>query len=99
MKYIEQPKGQGTAYRFRIKTPKSLQGMPNPWANGEPFGHWIIRPMGGERHLPTAKKLRDIHLAEVRRLEIEYRARDRFSRERAEVWADAMNNAPQRHGA
>jgi len=46
--------------------------------------------MDGERHLPTAKKLRDIYLADVRRLEVEYRARKRFSLERAELWADAL---------
>ncbi|MEL6596295.1 MAG: tyrosine-type recombinase/integrase [Pseudomonadota bacterium] len=46
--------------------------------------------MNGERHLPTAKKLRDIFLAEVRRLEIEYRAHERFSVEKAEMWAQAL---------
>ncbi|MCK8484320.1 tyrosine-type recombinase/integrase [Aliiroseovarius sp. S2029] len=46
--------------------------------------------MGGERHLPSAKKLRDIYLAEVRKLEIEYRVRQRFSLEKAETWADAL---------
>lgn len=46
--------------------------------------------MGGEKHLPSAKKLRDIYLAEVRRLEIGYRARDRYSPERAELWAQAI---------
>ncbi|WP_386625055.1 tyrosine-type recombinase/integrase [Sulfitobacter geojensis] len=90
MQYIEQPKGPGTAYRFRMKTPKNLRGKPNPWAEGKSIGTWIIRPMAGERHLPSAKKLRDIYLAEVRKLEIEYRARHRFSQERAELWADAF---------
>ena len=90
MKYIEQPKGPGTAYRFRMKTPKNLRGTPNPWCESKLFGVWIIRSMAGERHLPSAKKLRDIYLAEVRRLEIEYRARVRFSLERAEMWADAL---------
>ncbi len=90
MQYIEQPKGQGTAYRFRMKTPKALRGRANPWSSGGTFGTWIIRPMGGEKHLPSAKKLRDIYLAEVRRLEIEYRAQDRYSPERAELWAQAI---------
>lgn len=90
MQYIEQPKGQGTAYRFRMKTPKGLRGRANPWSSGVTFGTWIIRPMGGEKHLPSAKKLRDIYLAEVRRLEIEYRARDRYSPKRAELWAEAI---------
>lgn len=90
MDYIEQPKGPGTAYRFRMKTPKSLRATPNPWSNDKPFGTWIIRSMDGERHLPSAKKLRDIYLAEVRKLEIVYRARNRFSLEKAELWADAL---------
>lgn len=90
MQYIEQPKGPGTAYRFRMKAPKSLRGTPNPWAEGKPIGTWIIRPMAGQRHLPSAKKLRDIYLAEVRKLEIECRARNRFSLEKAELWADAL---------
>lgn len=94
LSYIEQPKGPGTAYRFRMKTPKRLRGTPNPWSKDKLFGVWIIRSMGGERHLPTAKKLRDIYLAEVRNLEIEYRARERFSLERAEMWAEAMNAKP-----
>jgi hypothetical protein len=54
MQYIEQPKGQGTAYRFRMKTPKGLRGRANPWSGGGTFGTWIIRPMGGEKHLPKA---------------------------------------------
>lgn len=90
MQYIEQPKGPGTAYRFRMKTPKNLRGTPNPWSEGKPLGTWIIRPMEGQRHLPSAKKLRDIYLAEVRKLEIEYRARTRWSLERADLWADAL---------
>lgn len=90
MRYIEQPKGPGTAYRFRMKTPKDLLGSPNPWSDGKTFGTWIIRPMAGERHLPSAKKLRDIYLAEVRKLEMQYRARRRFSLERAELWAEAL---------
>lgn len=90
MQYIEQPKGQGTAYRFRMKTPKLLGGVTSPWS-GKPFGRWIIRSMDGEKHLPTARRLRDIYLAEVRKLELEHRTRNRFSVERAELWSDAMD--------
>lgn len=90
MQYIEQPKGPGTAYRFRMKTPKNLRETTNPWADNKPFGVWIIRSMSGERHLPSAKKLRDIHLAEVRKLQIAYRTRQRFSLEKAEMWAEAL---------
>lgn len=49
--------------------------------------------MDGERHLPSAKKLRDIYLAEVRSLEIDYRARERFGLKNAELWAEALNTA------
>lgn len=93
MKYIEQPKGPGTAYRFRMKTPKNLRGTPNPWSDGKSFGTWIIRPMEGEKHLPTAKKIRDCYLADVRKLEVVYRARQRYSPEKAELWAEALRDA------
>lgn len=94
VEHIEQPRKAGTAYRFRMKTPKGLRGKPNPWRDGKPFRTWIIRSMGGERHLPSAKKLRDIYLAEVRKLQIKYRAREMFSLERAELWSDALRGAP-----
>lgn len=91
MRYIEQPRGQGTAYRFRMKTPATLIGREDP-QTGKPFGTWIIRSLGGERHLPTAKKLRDMRLAEVRTIEAEYRASERFSQERAELWSQALRS-------
>ncbi|MBO9452284.1 tyrosine-type recombinase/integrase [Tropicibacter sp. R16_0] len=91
MRYIEQPRGQGTAYRFRMKTPAALVGREDP-QTGKPFGTWIIRSLGGERHLPTAKKLRDMRLAEVRAIEASYRASERFSQERAELWAEALQS-------
>jgi hypothetical protein len=88
MSYIEQPRGQGTAYRFRMKTPATLVGREDP-QTGKPFGTWIIRSLGGERHLPTAKKLRDMRLAEVRTIEAEYRASEaayNALREERERW-------------
>lgn len=68
MKHIIQPRGDGTAYQFKIRTPSGLKGMIDP-ATGKKFGTYIKRSLGGSRHLPTAKKLRDLRLAEVRAME------------------------------
>lgn len=68
MKHIIQPRGDGTAYQFKMRTPAALRGMKDP-ATGKNFGTYIKRTLGGTRHLPTAKKLRDIRLAEVRTME------------------------------
>lgn len=93
MKHLQQPRGPGTAYRFRIKTPKALVGMIDP-KTGKQFGQFIFRDLGGTNHLPTARKLRDIRLAEVRAMEADAAAGDalsgRFGLERAEVWAEAL---------
>ncbi|WP_433989100.1 tyrosine-type recombinase/integrase [Sulfitobacter sp. TBRI5] len=93
MRYIDQPRGAGTAYRFKMKTPKALAGMIDPLTKKK-FGNWIIRPFGGERHLPTAKKLRDICVAEVRTMTADAASgaglSGRFNLERAEGWAEAL---------
>ncbi len=93
MQYIVQPRGPGTAYRFNMRTPSALKGMVDP-STGKRFGSFIKRSLGGTRHLPTAKKLRDIRLAEVRAMEADA-ARgaslgDRFGIERATAWAEAL---------
>lgn len=93
MQYIVQPRGQGTAYRFNMRTPAALRGMIDP-STGRKFGTYIKRSLGGARHLPTAKKLRDIRLAEIRAMEADA-ARgaslgDRFGIERATAWAEAL---------
>lgn len=93
MQYIVQPRGPGTAYRFNMRTPSALRGMMDP-STGKRFGSFIKRSLGGTRHLPTAKKLRDIRLAEVRAMEADA-ARgaslgDRFGIERATAWAEAL---------
>ncbi len=89
MDYLGQLRGEGTAYRFCMKTPKSLKGRVNPWS-GKDFGSWIIRGMNGERHRPTAKKLAQLFKAEVIKLEATYRASDRYSPEKAELWNEAL---------
>lgn len=89
MKYIEQPRGPGTAYRFRMKTPKRLLGKVPPWSK-TPLKSWIIRGFDGEKHLPSAKKKRDIFLAEVRKFEASLDRRSRFSFENAERWHESL---------
>ena len=93
MKHIIQPRGDGTAYRFNIRTPSALKGMIDP-STGKKFGTYIKRSLGGTRHLPTAKKLRDIRLAEVRAMEADAMKGaalgDRFSLEKASAWAEAL---------
>lgn len=93
MEYIQQPRGAGTAYRFRIKTPAALKGKIDP-ETGKPFKQFIFRSLGGTRHLPTARKLRDIRVAEVRAMEADAAAGERlsgrFGLERAEAWAEAL---------
>ena len=89
MGHLNQPRGEGTAYRFRMKTPESLKGRHNPWS-GKLFGTWIIRNMHGERHRPTAEKLAKLYYAEVIQLEATYRASERYSSEKAQLWNEAM---------
>lgn len=86
--HIIQPRGAGTAYRFKMRTPKSLQGLTDPKTE-KPFKKWLTRSLGGTSHLPTAKKMRDIRLAEIRTIEAQVHAGatldSRFSLERAEA--------------
>jgi len=93
MKHIIRPRGDGTAYQFMMRTPMALKGMTDP-ATGRTFGRYIKRSLGGTRHLPTARKLRDIRLAEVRAMEADAvhgaTLGDRFSIERASAWAEAL---------
>ena len=93
MDYIIQSRGAGTAYRFKMRTPKSLQGLTDPKTE-KPFKNWITRSLGANSHLPTAKKMRDIRLAEIRTMEAQVGAGasldSRFSLERAEGWAEAL---------
>jgi len=87
--YLEQPRGTGTAWRFRMKTPKNLIGAIAPWS-GKPLGTWIIRPLGGVTELRKAMLGRDLALSEVRKLEALTLGQERFSRASAERWQEAM---------
>lgn len=93
MEHIIQPRGVGTAYRFKMRTPKALKGKTDPKTE-KPFKNWITRSLGGTSHIPTAKKMRDIRLAEIRTMEAQISVGasldSRFSLERAEGWAEAL---------
>lgn len=43
--YLVQPKGPGTGYQLRLRTPAALIGTPDP-ATGKPFGPEIRRGLG-----------------------------------------------------
>ncbi len=93
MRHITQPRGGGTAYQFKMRTPLAMKGMNDP-ATGKVFGTYIKRSLGATRHLPTAKKMRDIRLAEIRAMEADAirgaELGDRFSLDRASAWAEAL---------
>jgi integrase len=93
MKHIIRPRGDGTAYQFKMRRPVVLDGMIDP-ATGKRFGTFIRRSLGATHHIPTAKKLRDIRLAEVRAMEADAvrgaALGNRFSLEKASAWAEAL---------
>lgn len=64
MHYLVQPRGAGTGWVFRMITPPSLIGRPNPWT-GKPFGKEIKKGLQS-RQLVEARKRRDVALGEVR---------------------------------
>ncbi|SDX36837.1 Phage integrase family protein [Ruegeria halocynthiae] len=86
---LEQPRGPGTAWRFRMSTPKVLKGTTDP-ETGKTFGRNIIRSLGGVKHKATARKLRDVELSKVRELELQALGRNRYSLAAADRWAEAM---------
>lgn len=91
--HIIQPRGAGTAYRFKMRTPTILIGLTDPKTE-KPLKNWITRILGGTSHLPTAKMMQGIRLAAVRAMEARVSAvaslGSRFSLERAEGWAEAL---------
>lgn len=102
MRYLVQPRGPGKSWVFRFVTPPELVGIPNPW-NGKPLGKEIKKGLG-TRHLPEARRLRDIALGDIRRLEDSLSDGAAFSLASAVEWreaiAEARENAdsPQRIG-
>lgn len=67
MRYFVQPRGPGKSWVFRMVTPLDLVGGANPW-DGNPLGKEIKRGLG-TRHLPEARKRRDIALGDIRKLQ------------------------------
>lgn len=88
MRYLKQPRGPGTSWVFRFPTPGALVGLPNPW-DGEPLKKSVARGLG-TRHLPEARKRRDILLGDIRRLQDGLRDGDAFSLASAVSWRDAI---------
>jgi integrase len=63
--YLFQPRGRGTAWIFRIKTPAILVGKPNP-RTGKPYKKEIREGLGATRSLVEARKIRDVLLGQIR---------------------------------
>ena len=88
MRYLRQPRGPGTSWVFKMPTPPDLVGVPNPW-EGKPFKKEIARGLG-IRHLPIARKRRDIFLGDVRRLQEKLNDGAAFSLTSAVEWREAI---------
>lgn len=88
MRHLKFSRGPGSALVFRMKTPPALVGTANP-KTGKPFGS-EIKLGTGTRHLPEARRRRDVYLGEIRKLEAAAREDDRWSLEAAEGWREAI---------
>lgn len=88
MRYLIQPRGPGKSWVFRMVTPPDLVGVPNPW-DGKPLGKEIKKGLG-TRHLPTARKFRDIALGDIRRLQDGLSDGEAFSLASAVEWREAI---------
>lgn len=93
MRYLVQQPGPGTGRVFGMKTPSDLVGVPNPW-DGRPFGREIKKGVGTRRP-PEARKLRDIALGDIRRLENGLSDGAAFSASSAVAWREAIKEARQ----
>ncbi|MDE0588573.1 phage integrase SAM-like domain-containing protein [Halocynthiibacter sp. C4] len=91
MKYLKQPRGPGKSWVFRMMTPRELVGVPNPW-DGRPLPIEIKKGLG-TRHLPEARKLRDIALGDIRRLQDELSDNAAFSLRSAVEWREDIGTA------
>lgn len=77
IRHLKQPRGPGKSWVFRMMTPPDLVGVPNPW-DGKPLPKEIKKGLG-TRHLPEARKRRDIALGDIRRLQESLSDRTAFS--------------------
>lgn len=93
MRYLVQPRGPGKSWVFRMKTPPDLVGVPNPW-DGKPLGKEIKKGLG-TRHPVEARRLRDMALGDVRRLEDDLSDGSAFSLASAVEWREAIKDARQ----
>lgn len=93
-----QPRGPGTAWQFRMRTPPELIGVVDP-RSGRAFGATIKRGLG-TAHTPTAERLRDEVLGDIRRavrFAAGCRADDQLSDDAAEGWRRAIAEQDKRH--
>jgi integrase len=88
MRYLIQPRGPGKSWVFRMVTPFDLVGVPNPW-NGKPLGKEIKKGLG-TRHLPEARKRRDMALGDLRRLQDSLSDGEAFSLASAVQWRETI---------
>ena len=63
--HLFQPRGRGTAWIFRIKTPAILVGKLNPRTE-KPYKTEIREGLGATRSLMAARKVRDVRLGQIR---------------------------------
>ncbi|WP_223426110.1 phage integrase SAM-like domain-containing protein [Tateyamaria pelophila] len=94
MRSLVQPRGPGKSWVFRFVTPPDLVGIPNPW-DGKPLGKEIKKGLG-TRHLPEARRLRDIALGDIRRLEDSLSDGAAFSLASAVEWREAIAEAREK---
>lgn len=93
MRYLRQPRGAEKSWVFKMPTPSDLIGVPNP-CDGKAFRKTITRGLG-TRHLPTARKLRDVALGDVRRLQDGLSDGNAFSLASAVEWREVVTAARQ----
>ena len=86
--HLFQPRGPGTSWHFRLKTPRSLVGTTNPHTNN-PFGT-EIRIGLGTHDVCEARKKRDVYLGIIRAMEIDARS-ERPGSPAFAAWIAAQN--------
>lgn len=96
MRYLVQPRGPGKGWVFRMITPPDLVGVPNPW-DSKPLAKEIKKGLG-TRHPVEARKLRDIALGDIRRLQDALSDDAAFSLASAVEWREAIASARETTG-
>lgn len=88
-KYMTQPRGEGTVWVFRMRTPEILVGRTNPRTN-RPYGN-AIRESLKSRSLVSARRIRDVLLGQIRREELQAYGAGEDSLDQAIDIADELN--------